>query len=90
MADAEAWYRQQKAIQKRGYKSKAPDVFISERIKSIKTAMAQIGKTNEIYYPELSIRLKMKKPFCSLKELTKRNLDRVYGLVRSDLKKRNG
>jgi hypothetical protein len=87
MSLAEAWYRQQKAIQKRSYKTKAPDAFLSERIKSIKAAMNEMGKTNETYYPELSIRLKLKKPFTSLKKLTKRNLDRIYNMVLGDARK---
>ena len=84
---AEAWYCQQKAIQKRGYKTKAPDAYQSERIKSIKAAMSEMGKTNDTYYPELAMRLKLKKPFASLKKLTKRNLDRVYNMVRGDVTK---
>ena len=40
-----------------------------------------MGKTNETYYPELSDRLNMKKPFTSLTRLTKTDLDRVYQMV---------
>ena len=44
--------------------------------------MSQMGFTNESYYPDLSRRLGMKKSFLPLKDLTKRDLDRVYNLVR--------
>jgi hypothetical protein len=84
MPDVEAWYRQQKAIQTTGYKTKAPDQWRASRIKAIKSAMRSNGKTNETYYPELSDRLNMKKPFTSLKRLTKTDLDRVYQMVLRD------
>ena len=80
----EAWYRQQKAIQTRGYKAKAPDQWRTSRIKAIKAAMNSMRKTNEAYYPELSDRLNMKKPFTSLTRLTKTDLDRVYQIVLRD------
>lgn len=81
MENVEAWYLQQRAIQKRGLKLNAPDLYRGERIKAIKAAMNQMGKTNETYYPMLSKRLKMRKPFISLKDLTKRDLDRIYTMV---------
>jgi hypothetical protein len=46
--------------------------------------MNGMGKTNENYYPELSERLNMKKPFMSLTRLTKTDLDRVYQMVLRD------
>jgi hypothetical protein len=84
MPVVEAWYRQQKAIQTSGYKTKAPDQWRAWRIKAIKAAMTSMGKTNEIYYPELSDRLNMKKAFTSLTRLTKTDLDRVYQMVLRD------
>ena len=84
MPDVEAWYRQQKAIQTTGYKTKAPDQWRASRIKAIKAAMNSMGKTNERYYPELSDRLNMKKAFTSLTRLTKTDLDRVYQMVLRD------
>ena len=84
MAAVEGWYRQQKAIQKSGYKTKAPDQWRASRIKAIKSAMNSMGKTNETYYPELSNRLNMKKPFASLTRLTKTDLGRVYQMVLRD------
>ncbi len=84
MPDVEAWYRQQKAIQTTGYKTKAPDQWRAARTKAIKAAMRSMGKTNETYYPELSNRLNMKKPFTSLTRLTKTDLDRVYQMVLRD------
>jgi hypothetical protein len=90
MRDAEEWYQVQKAMQKRGLKRKAPDLYRTERISSIKAAMGEMGKTNETYYPELSMRLRLRKPFSSLKQLTTRNLDRVYSMVRADARNRRG
>lgn len=84
MPAVEAWYRQQKAIQTSGYKTKAPDQWRASRIKAIKAAMNAMGKTNETYYPELSDRLNLKRPFTSLKRLTKTDLDRVYQMVLRD------
>ena len=84
MPAVEAWYRQQKAIQTSGYKTKAPDHWRASRIRAIKAAMTNMGKTNENYYPELSDRLKMKKAFTSLTRLTKTDLDRVYQMVLRD------
>ena len=84
MPDVEAWYRQQKAIQTTGYKTKAPDQWRASRIRAIKSAMRSMGKSNETYYPELSDRLNMKKPFTSLTRLTKTDLDRAYQMVLRD------
>jgi len=43
--------------------------------------------TNETYYPELARRLRMKRAFISLKDITKRDLERVYGLVLRDARR---
>jgi hypothetical protein len=84
MPIVEAWYLQQKAIQKRGYKTKAPDLWRASRIRAIKAAMTSMGKTNETYYPELADRLNIKRVFTSLTGLTKTDLDRVYQMVLRD------
>jgi nucleoside 2-deoxyribosyltransferase len=84
MPEVEKWYRQQRAIQKSGYKAKAPDQWRASRIKAIKAAMTSTGKTNETYYPELSDRLNMKRAFTSLTKLTRTDLDRVYHMVLRD------
>lgn len=84
MGDVRAWFIQQRAMQTRGQKTKAPDEWRRKRIGAVKAAMNQMGVTNEAYYPELARRLRMRKPFTSLKDLTKRDLDRVYSLVMRD------
>jgi hypothetical protein len=84
MEAVEHWYLQQRAIQTRGFKTKAPDEFKKRRISAIKAAMNQMGVTNEMYYPQLAKRLRMKETFTSLKDLTKRDLDRVYTMVMRD------
>lgn len=84
MPAVEAWYRQQKALQISGYKTKAPDEWRASRIKAIKAAMNSLGKRNETYYPELSDRLNMKRAFTSLTRLTKTDLSRVYQMVLRD------
>src|ERR1035438_2628473 len=53
MGDVEAWFVQQRAIQTRGQKTKAPDAWRRKRIGAIKAAMNMMGVTNETYYPEL-------------------------------------
>ena len=84
MSDVEKWYRLQRAIQKSGLKTKAPDQWRKSRIAAIKRAMKEKEKVNETYYPELSDRLNMKKPFTSLTKLTKTDLQRVYDMVLRD------
>lgn len=84
MPAVEAWYRQQKAIQTTGYKTKAPDQWRASRIRAIKSAMRSMGRENESYYSELSDRLNIKRPFISLTRLTKTDLDRVYRMVLRD------
>lgn len=88
MDDVRAWFIQQRAIQTRGQKTKAPDEWRRKRTGAIKAAMNQMGVSNETYYPELSRRLRMKKPFASLNDVTKRDLDRIYGLVMRDARER--
>ena len=80
------WYRQQMGILTRGLKRKSPAKWQNSRMGSIKAAMKEMGRTNEDYYPELAARLKIK-PFSSLTELTKTNLERVYSRVMVDKRK---
>ncbi len=87
MNEVEEWLNLQRAIQTRGLKTKAPDEWRRKRIGTIKAVMNQMGFTNETYYPELSRRLRMRKSFISLKDLTKRDLDRVYNLVLRDARR---
>jgi hypothetical protein len=81
---AKVWYQQQKAILTRGLKMKAPDAWRNARYAAIKRAMNALGTTNGEYYPKIARRLKMRKGFLSLTELTKRDLDRVYAMVSKD------
>jgi hypothetical protein len=84
MGDVKSWYSQQKAIQTRGFKTKDPDEFKKRRMGAIKAAMNQMGVIKDNYYPQLAKRLLMKKAFTSLKDLTKRDLERVYTMVMRD------
>ncbi len=84
---AEGWYRTQKAIQKEGWKSKAPELYRNSLIGSIKAGMKEMGLSNENYYPVLSKRLKMKKPIVHLPDLTTINLKRIRNAVRTDVRK---
>lgn len=84
MLDVEAWFTQQRAIQTRGLKTKAPDQWRHRRIGAIKSAMERMGKDKASYYPEIAVRLKMKRPFASLTDLTRTDLERVYTLVLGD------
>lgn len=84
MQAAEEWFRKQRAIQKRGYKAKAPDEWRSSRITAIKSAMNKMGKDKTVYYPELSRRLKIQPAFTSITKLTKTDLGRVYDMVLGD------
>jgi len=87
MPDVENWYKEQKGIQSRGLKTKAPDAWRNVRIRAIKAAMAAMGHTNESYYPLIAERLGMRKPISSLTDLTKRDLDRVYAMALRDSRK---
>jgi hypothetical protein len=84
MTEAESWHREQKAIQTRGLKRKSPDDWSRSRKTAIKAAMTRMERSNDDYYPELSRRLRLKRPFKSLNDLTKRDLDRVYNMVGRD------
>jgi len=81
---AKKWHQQQKGILTRGLKMKAPDAWRNARYAAIKRAMNARGATNNEYYPEIARRLRMRNPFSSLTELTKRDLDRVYAMVLKD------
>jgi len=87
MAEAESWYRQQLAILKRGLKTKAPDAWRNARYAAIHMAVEDMRVDKLTYYIEISERLQMKKPFTSLKQLTKTDLERVYTMVLCDAKK---
>lgn len=84
MADVAAWHHQQLAILKRGWKTKAPDEWRKARYAAIHMAIDQMGVDKFAYYNQISVRLKMKKPFKSLTELTKINLERVYTMALRD------
>jgi len=85
MNSVEAWYRKSVAIQISGMKYSASDLLRDKRIGSIKGNMRKMGiKDDQEYYRDLSNRLKLKKPFSSLKDLTNANLGRVYRKVKED------
>jgi hypothetical protein len=71
-------------MQRIGYKTAAPDEWRNNAYAFIKARMSEMGRTNADYYPEVSSRLKMKRPFTSLKNLSKKDLERVYGVVSRD------
>lgn len=84
MIDAKEWYGMQRKMQRVGYKTAAPDLWRKDKYAFIKARMREIGRTNEDYYPEVSNRLKMKRTFTSLKNLSKKDLERVYTMVSRD------
>jgi hypothetical protein len=84
MPEVKEWFVTQRAIQKRGLKTKLPDDWKKERIISIKAAMRQMGRDKEDYYPEIAQRLKIKGRFTSLNDLSKKDMERAYTLVRRD------
>lgn len=84
MGEVKRWYSQHRAMQTRGFKTKDPGEFKKRRISAIKAAMNEMGVAKETYYPQLARRLRMKKEFTSLKDLTKRDLERVYTMVLRD------
>jgi hypothetical protein len=66
---------------------KAPAVFVAARIPAIKARMTDMSRTNSDYYPEIATRLKIRR-FTTLKDLSPKNLERVYQLVLRDSKQR--
>ena len=84
MIEAEEWYRTQKAMQTRGLKSKVPDTWRRKRIVAIKAAMGEMNVSKQDYYPDVARRLRMKKTFASLNDLTMRDLERVYTMALRD------
>lgn len=89
MPGVEAWYRQQSAILKQELRTKAPDAWRNARYGAIHAAIKQIGVEKLAYYSEVAARLKMKKPFTSLTQLTKINLERVYTMALRDARGTN-
>ncbi len=83
--NAEIWFRQKSAILVRKLKTKAPDAWRHARFGSIHNAIARMGVEKVEYYYQAAQRLKIQ-PFTSLKQLTKRDLDRVYSLAMRDAK----
>lgn len=84
MQQVEEWYRKNRGIGVRKLRRKATNLWEAERIKAIKSAMSSMGRSNDNYYPEIAMRLKMPKLFKSIKELTKADLERVYQMVMRD------
>lgn len=89
MPEVEEWFWEQRAMVISGLKTKTPDIWKNARIGSIKKAMKAMNREADKleYYRELSDRLNMKRPFTSLKKLTKADLDRVYRMVLRDAAK---
>jgi hypothetical protein len=87
MPVVEQWYRLQLNLLKAGRKTSDPNNWRKAKIKSIKMKMSKMGRINEDYYPELSDRLNMKKPFTTLTKLSKNDLERVERMVNYDYKK---
>lgn len=87
LPEVRGWVRVvQKELEKKAQR-KAPAVFVAARIPAIKTRMTGMGRTNSEYYPEIATRLKIRR-FESLKDLSPKNLERVYQLVLRDAKQR--
>jgi len=82
--EAKRWYQQQRAILTRGLKNKVPDAWRNARYATIKQAMKAIGVSNDMYYPQVTQRLKLRRAFTSLTQLTNRDLDRVYAMALRD------
>jgi hypothetical protein len=85
--EAKSWYQQQRAILTRGLKNKVPDAWRNARYAAIKQAMQVLGVSNDLYYPQVTERLKLRRPFTSLTQLTKRDLERAYAMARNDARK---
>ena len=87
MPDVQAWYKQQLSVIKRGWKTKDPDTWRKDRYGAIHGWIQQMGVDKIGYYSDLAKRLRMKKPFTSLTQLTKRDLERVARLAYLDVRR---
>ena len=85
--DVETWYLQHLNLIKADRKTTDPQSWRNAKYGSIKSKMNKMNRTEAEYYPELSQRLNMKKPFTSLTKLSKHDLERVDRLVAYDFKK---
>jgi len=86
MSEVEAWFKISKASLLRSPKAKKSGASGVAWKKAIKTRMNAMGRTNEDYYPEIAVRLKIP-PFTSLTKLSAKRLEKVYNLVTRDSKK---
>lgn len=84
MSDVQKWYDQQINLTKAQRKISDPQSWRNGKIASIKSNMNKMGISDVAYYPEISKRLKMKKPFTTLTSLSKNDLERVARLVKYD------
>lgn len=87
MREVESWYRQHLNLLKEERKTTDPQSWRNGKYAAIKSKMKKMGRTEEDYYPELSDRLNLKKPFISLTKLSKHDLGRVDGMVKRDYDK---
>lgn len=87
MSDVEAWHRLQMNLIKAGRETTDPQNWKNAKYASIKLKMKKMGRTEGEYYPELSDRMNLKKPFTSLTKLSKHDLKRVDGMVKRDYDK---
>jgi hypothetical protein len=87
MPEVKAWYQGVKREIQNSARRKAPSIFRRGKIPGIKEAMHKMGRTNEEYYPEIAQRLRIR-TFSSLNDLNPENLEKIYNLVRRDLRGR--
>lgn len=86
MGEVEDWFNISKARLLRSPKAKKSGASGASWKRAIKTKMKAMGRTNEDYYPEIAVRLKIP-PFTSLTKLSAKRLEKVYNLVTRDSKK---
>ena len=86
MSEVEAWFKISRASLLRSPKAKKSGASGVAWKKAIKTKMKAMGRTNDDYYPEIAVRLKIPR-FTSLTKLSSKRLEKVYNLVCRDSKK---
>jgi len=86
LGDVEKWYEVSKRNLTRTPRAKRFGFSDADWKKAIKTMMGKMGRTNEDYYPEIAVRLKIPR-ITSLTKLSSKRLEKVYNLVRRDSKK---
>jgi hypothetical protein len=84
------WLHAQVAMARPKIRRRAPEKWKESLFKPIYTRANELGISKEDLYLLAQERLSLKKPICSLKELTQRDLQRLHHIMIYEIRKRDG